>query len=974
MGDQIIPGDTHPISPNGKLLSDIISRQNLVVVNATDKCRGKITRYKKTVRGEEISILDYFIVCQDLYKNVHSLIIDEDRKYVMARFYKTKNKTTCIESDHNPLILELKFGFDQKIKKERKEIFNVRNLENQKKFKELTSNRPNLIKMLSKSDNIYSGGRKWMKEVKHILSLCFKKIRISQSKPPLKQETRELFNKREIIKSKIASAKNGNCEKYTKELNDVDAAIAEIDAEDNYAFIKKNLEHLIDNTENQNAVKIWNLKKKLCPKYSGVPIAKKDEGGRLVSEHSKLKKLYANTYKNRLRRREMKPELKSLYDMKMYLYKLRLEVSKFIKSEDWSKEDLLKVLKKLKKIKSADSNGFVYELFRPEVIGEDLFSSLLMFCNQVKAQLIIPEFLTFTDITSIWKQKGEKCDLENDRGIFGVSKIRAIIEKLIYEDIHEQVDEEMSDSNVGARKKRNIRDNLFVLYATINDAVRNKRNIDVQFYDISKCFDSMWTEDTMNDFYDVGVTNDKFSLISLMNNKCNVKVKTPVGDSENFELSQFEMQGTVTAPLKCAVQIDTLGRYCYTFGTGLYLYRDACNIPPLGMIDDIAGIAKCNNESIILNSIVNAKIETKKLQFNLKKCVNMHIGSEYKNCQQLKVHDTKMKNVENQMYLGDVISNSGNNNENIKNRVKKGFSAISQIKTILKNVGFGSFEIPTGLLMRDSIFVSKVLLNSEVWNSLTKYQVDQLEIIDRRLLRQILGAHSKTSIEWLYIETGKFNIKSLIQIRRLMYLWHILNRNKSELIRRIYEAQKMNNNSGDWIKLVESDKKELEIAMEDEEIQGLSKETFKNYVKSKVKINQLKQLNNMKKTHSKSEYLNCSELELAKYLEDPSFNTKQKQLLFKLRSRTLDVKANFRGQNSDIMCISCGLFPETQSHLLQCPQLVSRLKYLCDKTSKLNEMDIYGNTEKQKIIVNIYSDLLEVRENLKNGNNEVCFP
>ena len=162
--------------------------------------------------------------------------------------------------------------------------------------------------------------------------------------------------------------------------------------------------------------------------------------------------------------------------------------------------------------------------------------------------------------------------------------------------------------------------------------------------------------------------------------------------------------------------------------------------------------------------------------------------------------------------------------------------------------------------------------------------------------------------------------------------------------------------------------------MEDEEIQGLSKETFKNYVKSKVKINQLKQLNDMKKTHSKSEHLNCSELELAKYLEDPSFNTKQKQLLFKLRSRTLDVKANFRGQNSDIMCISCGLFPETQSHLLQCPQLVSRLKYLCDKTSKLNEMDIYGNTEKQKIIVNIYSDLLEVRENLKNGNNEVCFP
>ena len=79
-----------------------------------------------------------------------------------------------------------------------------------------------------------------------------------------------------------------------------------------------------------------------------------------------------------------------------------------------------------------------------------------------------------------------------------------------------------------------------------------------------------------------------------------------------------------------------------------------------------------------------------------------------------------------------------------------------------------------------------------------------------------------------------------------MYLWHILNRNKSEVIRRIYETQKLNNNIGDWIKLVESDKKELEITMEEEEIQGVSKEIFKNYVKSKVKINHLKQLNNMK--------------------------------------------------------------------------------------------------------------------------------
>ena len=116
----------------------------------------------------------------------------------------------------------------------------------------------------------------------------------------------------------------------------------------------------------------------------------------------------------------------------------------------------------------------------------------------MKTQLTLPDFIiTCTDITSIWKQKGERCDLDNDRGIFGVSKVRAIIEKMVYEDTYEQIDENMSDSNVGGRKRRNIRDNLFVLYATINDAIRNKKKIDIQYYDISKCFDSMWAEDSM---------------------------------------------------------------------------------------------------------------------------------------------------------------------------------------------------------------------------------------------------------------------------------------------------------------------------------------------------------------------------------------------------------------------------------------------------------------------------------------------
>ena len=184
-----------------------------------------------------------------------------------------------------------------------------------------------------------------------------------------------------------------------------------------------------------------------------------------------------------------------------------------------------------------------------------------------------------------------------------------------------------------------------------------------------------------------------------------------------MELSSIAMQGTVPATLKCAVQIDTLGKYCYTYNTGCYIYRDACYVPPLGMIDDIASIAQCKDNSIIINAIVNAKIESKKLQFNFKKCVNMHVGPNKENCEKLIIHDEQMPTTDKQKYLGDIVSSSGSNQENIKDRCKTGHRAISQIKSLMNDISLGKYTIQIGLILRDSIFLSKMLLNSEVWHS-----------------------------------------------------------------------------------------------------------------------------------------------------------------------------------------------------------------------------------------------------------------
>ena len=123
-----------------------------------------------------------------------------------------------------------------------------------------------------------------------------------------------------------------------------------------------------------------------------------------------------------------------------------------------------------------------------------------------------------------------------------MTRYRAIIDKLLYNDKYAEIDKNMSDFNVGGRKNRSIRDNLFVLNAVINDALGyQKVDIDIHFYDVEQCFDGMWFEETMNDLWEsMDVKDDKFNLISEMNKEVDLFVKTPVGDTDIFTVDRIE--------------------------------------------------------------------------------------------------------------------------------------------------------------------------------------------------------------------------------------------------------------------------------------------------------------------------------------------------------------------------------------------------------------------------------------------------
>ena len=329
-------------------------------------------------------------------------------------------------------------------------------------------------------------------------------------------------------------------------VDSLDVQIADICAAKNVKTIRDHYETITDCSGTFNIPKMWGLKKKLKLSSQDVPAAKIDKSGNLITSKEGILALYKSTYIDRLSHKPIGQEYEQLKELKENLFKLRYEISKQTISEDWDTEQIVEICKYLKNNKARDESGLIYELFKPLYAGPDVYKSLCKLFNMAKSEMEIPEFFELMSITSLYKNRGMKSDISNERGIFNVSKVRSLFDKVIYSEVYNKIDKNMSFSNVGGRKNRNIRDHLFVVYAAINDVINGKGPIfDIQCYDVIKCFDEMWYEETQNDLWNVKVQDDKFALISKLDEKCRIVVKTPCGVTDKFELERIVLQGSV---------------------------------------------------------------------------------------------------------------------------------------------------------------------------------------------------------------------------------------------------------------------------------------------------------------------------------------------------------------------------------------------------------------------------------------------
>ena len=124
----------------------------------------------------------------------------------------------------------------------------------------------------------------------------------------------------------------------------------------------------------------------------------------------------------------------------------------------------------------------------------------------------------------------------------------------------------------------------------------------------------------------------------------------------------------------------------------------------------------------------------------------------------------------------------------MKARKNKALGAIDQIMQILETVFFGKFHFEVAMVLRSSLFLSSLLLNSEAWVNLSEQDIRSLEQSDEILISKILGSTANTSNAFKYLELGIFPLRFEIMKRKLSFLQYLLKQEKTSMIFQVFQA------------------------------------------------------------------------------------------------------------------------------------------------------------------------------------------
>ena len=144
----------------------------------------------------------------------------------------------------------------------------------------------------------------------------------------------------------------------------------------------------------------------------------------------------------------------------------------------------------------------------------------------------------------------------------------------------------------------------------------------------------------------------------------------------------------------------------------------------------------------------------------------------------------------------------------------------------------------------------------------------------------------------------------------------------------------------------------------------MKKYAFKKYVKQKLNQKASEFLLNYKPNEKRTKLKNLRHFGFQDYLKTEKLSSREKRLLFSLRTRMTDVKTNYRNKYKfNMQCSICKdkNSEESEIHLLNCKKIIENIDSETNLTNAKYENIFSDNLEEQIFITKIFDKVLRTK-------------
>lgn len=897
------------LSSNGKHLKELMEKYQLDVLNFHTNTVGKWTRIQKQKGILKKSIIDYVLVEDNMKNRVEKVVIDEDKLYTPWRSISKKKERKIIFSDHTAIIttINIKRGCPPELP-ELSKSWKLTD-EGLMKYRELTNAKDIINVRDGDSTDMY---KSWMDQTETFIEQCFVKRR------PRKK--RDQLNKGAafIRKTLVEVSSRG---KLQRELvRDYMQHLMERETEKLDLQRVEKLKQTIDTLTEREKFSpngFWKLKKAVAKKSSAPKLNSILKDGVEISGKELIKEEIRKEFRHRLRNRKPKEEWEQFVETSNEIVQLLME-KVTDNGPEFTMDELSVVIKELRKGKTPGYDAFNAELLLEA--GSGVLEPLLKVFNIIRVSKVIPEQWNNVLISLIYKNKGSKKELVNYRGIFLTVIVSKVFEALIKKRISTNL-ASVDLHQAGSRNNRGPPDNTFLLRGCIDHQKYLGGCLYITTYDFEQAFDSLWLQDCILSLKALDVPDYILQLIHNLNQKASVVVKTPHGKTEPISVNDIVKQGGVLGSLLCSA---STAEYC---GMNKGVCVGTSVVSSLAFVDDMLDVSLTCSDTLEAHEKSIAFSFKKKMNHKPKKCKSLVVNPKKKDpIPTLMILDEALENALMIEYLGDIFNVKGDNSDMVQDRVRRGTAAMVSIEAIMTDLCLGTHTFNVYLLLYQSLFLSTMLFNSQAWSNVSKKDIENLQTCQLKMLKKITGGAKSTSNAFTFLELGVLPISYEIHKRQLSFLHHILNLDDSDPVKKMYYNMKQLSGEKNWYNCVINLLETYNIVMSEEEIKVKSKDAFKRIVKNAIRkvalTNLIQECSQQKKTNT----LVYTKLKPQDYLT--KLFPWQSKLIFRCRSKTLDIKTHQTYKYSDKLCRWCNIWDEDLSHIINCGEEILEIPEL----------------------------------------------